>query len=873
MRLVRFSLLLVGLIATAYFAILRGLPAQTPGCPNCPVTGSGTTATYSLSCGLWRVDSGFVSKIHVKNALIATPLTVMPVLYMADGTQYELQPIQVPVAGTAQINVNDALSYAPPAIEPHLSEYGSAALLYQYQNPGHLLAFTEIINLPGSLIFTTPFAGVDEAAAGTQTLEAVWWRHTAQVDGFVALSNVTSGPIDVSLQPTGSQGTQLASTAITLQGHSTQMLDLDLLAWGLPQAENQAGGLRLQYYGKKRAVMATGGLVDEGIGYSTDIPFWSHDLGSTSAPVPITYASVGLMIGQPSPGMGFPAGLRFTPYAVLENTTPQPLTVTPALNYMPGGSPVTLPLPVQQLQPQETRRLDLPSMLAKLGLGSFNGDANLTFSITGHGGDLVIATASVDQTGNFVFPVPAEAIGQSFGKSIGHWTVANGVDSMYSLWNPTNADQDFVVTLYYGDGSGQYVMPLHLAAQASTTIDIGMLIAMRQPDANGSLIPNYIQEGSVVFSNPKGRAQWMTLAVCGAFYNPRKATCGEWWTYCYGYCDAEVTPNPFSVAVNGTVQLHSYLTYADGSLDEFTSSSGWSSSNKSVATVGASTGLVTGVLPGSVQIGAEFPAEVGFTGQFCAEGNEVPCPVMGFYAASSGTVDTLVFSITTGGVQTDSAGVVSGTTFNLRIQAKTPSGSVPDSSFNAQNLPFTVVGLNTSVGESAPSTVSFSSGTANASIKLVEASLLTASYREVFVLENDPTTTFFPYVYMSVTATLEGLVGQPTACGYIIPQNGQFVTLPYSKTLCGQQVLVAKGALTQQAPVEDVGPWCPNTPGPGNSNTCNCTSDPYWLGTGVPKAVALEGSCNSNGAGMDLGNGTASSVGVSGMGGVTWKFP
>jgi hypothetical protein len=50
-------------------------------------------------------------------------------------------------------------------------------------------------------------------------------------------------------------------------------------------------------------------------------------------------------------------------------------------------------------------------------------------------------------------------------------------------------------------------MPVHLAAQASTSIDTGMLIAMAQPDANGNLIPNYIQEGSVVFSNPRGRAE------------------------------------------------------------------------------------------------------------------------------------------------------------------------------------------------------------------------------------------------------------------------------------------------------------------------------------------------------------------------------
>ena len=244
--------------------------------------------------------------------------------------------------------------------------------------------------------------------------------------------------------------------------------------------------------------------------------------------------------------------------------------VAAALKYMSGGTPRSLALPVQQLKPQETRRLDLPSMLAPLGLGGFNGDANLSFSLAGHGGDLMIATGSVDQTGNFVFPVPPEPIGRSFGKGLGHWTVANGADTMYSLWNPTNTDQDFVVTLHYGDGSGQYVLPLHLAAQASTMIDIGMLIDMRQPDANGNLIPNYVEEGSAVISNPKGRAQWMTVAVCGAFYNPRKATCAPVCTYCHGYCDFEVEADPFSVGVNGKVQLNAQATYGDGGVIGFT---------------------------------------------------------------------------------------------------------------------------------------------------------------------------------------------------------------------------------------------------------------------------------------------------------------
>ncbi len=407
--------------------------------------------------------------------------------------------------------------------------------------------------------------------------------------------------------------------------------------------------------------------MNEGIGYSTEIPFASHDLDPNSPAAPLTYASVGLMVGLPNPGMGFPAGLRFTPYAVLENTTAQPLTVTPTLNYMSGGTPRSLALPVLRLKPQETRQLDLPAMLAPLGLGNLNGDINLSFSLTGHGGDLMMATGSVDQTGNFVFPVPPEAIGRSFGKGLGHWTVVNGTDTMYSLWNPTNTDQDFVVTLHYGDGSGQYVLPLHLAAQASTTTDIAMLIDMRQPDANGNLIPNYVQEGSAVISNPKGRAQWMTVAVCGAFYNPRKATCAPVCTYCYGYCDFEVEADPFSVAVNGKVQLNAQATYGDGSVDNFTSSSSWSSNNTSVATVGASTGLVSGVSPGSPTITAVFPSLVEYYGNLCAYGEPIPCPEGSPDPSSSGSVPSQVPT---------SLSIVPGTSLTTSEAACTTSGGL-----------------------------------------------------------------------------------------------------------------------------------------------------------------------------------------------------
>ena len=64
-------------------------------------------------------------------------------------------------------------------------------------------------------------------------------------------------------------------------------------------------------------------------------------------------------------------------------------------------------------------------------------------------------------------------------------------------------------------------------------------------------------------------------------------------------------------------------------------------------------------------------------------------------------VDTLVLSISSSGVQGDSAGVKSGITFNLQMQGKSPAGTVPDGGLSIANLSFNVAGLNTSVGESS----------------------------------------------------------------------------------------------------------------------------------------------------------------------------
>lgn len=69
-------------------------------------------------CGLWRTDGNWASTIHVKNMLVTGALDVQPILYMADGTKYELPSVHVAAAGLVNVDVNAALRIL--SVRPHL---------------------------------------------------------------------------------------------------------------------------------------------------------------------------------------------------------------------------------------------------------------------------------------------------------------------------------------------------------------------------------------------------------------------------------------------------------------------------------------------------------------------------------------------------------------------------------------------------------------------------------------------------------------------------------------------------------------------------------------------------------------------------------
>src|SRR5712691_7725437 len=334
-----------------------------------------------LNAGLWRTDRGFNTTIRVTNLLVLGPLEVVPVLYMADGTRYELPSMTLPTAGEVELNVNDALRAWSPAVAPHVSEFGSASLEYRYFSPGALSATIQILDLTRSLIFTYCF-GPAGGTQGSHTVEGVWWKHDEDVTGFVSLTNTTNRVLGADLTLLGANGKESKERSFTLQGRSVQLVDLGELSERFRSKVQDQGGIRVEYQGASGDLLVTAGIQNDATGYSATVPFLMRE-GDPVKEAPHTYASVGMMVGMPDPMMSFPATTRFAPYAVLRNTTNKPLVVTSAIVYTNGGQPATVQVPLKPLKPFSTEDIGLESLMSALGLGSLDGMINLAFTFNG----------------------------------------------------------------------------------------------------------------------------------------------------------------------------------------------------------------------------------------------------------------------------------------------------------------------------------------------------------------------------------------------------------------------------------------------------------------------------------------------------------
>jgi hypothetical protein len=581
-------------------------------------------------CSLWRADGEFHSTIRLSNQLLVSEMDVQVTLYMADGTAYSLPAVRLAEGAVSTVDITDALGKAPTSIQPHVSNFGSAAVSYTYDWQGAVYATMSMLNLAQSLEYTPPCtfspsgASAANSASGPQLFQGLWWKHVGSLDGFVALANTTGQPLAVSVLATGSQ--QAAN--LVLPPHGASLSRLPALLPQTPSTAAAAGGLDISYTGRPGDLQVSGGLEEPAQGFSLDIPI-VRQTAAQGPPALQRYAAVGVMVGQQQADLNFPAGVSFSPFAFFRNLASSPRQLQFGVYYMEGTRTVgSLPLAPLTLAAGASAELPLSSLASAL---TGTEALNLAYSYQGSPGDILASIGSTDQSGSYVFPVRAEPVGFSGSKTSVYWQLSNGFDSMYTLWNPDATDADVLVTLRYNNGTGLYEMPVHLVPQGSAMIDIGELVRQRIPDYLGRLLPLSPIEGSLLMSGPQnGPADMIDVVLAEGIYNPGKATCGGGCVACNGMTSVCFDPDTgFLVPPADSQQGQLCYNYYNGSVYWITSSANWSSSNPSIATVQtlgqASPGLTTGVSPGTASILAQSASPVPVNeGQVCSS-QPIPC--------------------------------------------------------------------------------------------------------------------------------------------------------------------------------------------------------------------------------------------------------
>lgn len=767
----------------------------------------------SLYCGLWRTDDGFVSTIHIKNELIATPLTVIPVIYMSDGTAVNLNPRHVPAGGEMDVNINRAIAKRALAINGHLSSFGNAELLYDWTSPGHIVGSMQILNLAQSLIFTDsfeppkitePIGAINHPViippTGMHHIEMLWWKHDPGVQVFAGFTNTSVRPLVMNYTLKDAAGTAGKEHELMLGPHATQFLDLTTAIDLLPPGANTAGGISIQYDGDIGQLLAVGQMENPDIGYSDHMPYAIHDLTGKIA-IPLRIACTGLMTGQPDPVLGFPSHIFFTPYLVIRNASLNPLPIRLTLSWMRGSTPKTFQIPQLNLPAGASGQIPMTDWLRQAGLSTFGGTINLEIAYTGHRGDLLVAAGSVDYSGSYVFATLPELVLPSFGKHESYWATGSGYDTMITLWNTGNQPEDLLMRFYYADGSGKYTMPVHLDPMGSQTIDMNQLIASGVNDWKNRAFSMLKSTGSLSFENLDGHTKAMTVNIDVAVYNPFTATCGCYCTSCCNYNDFGMTPiEPPAIIMltNDSFLVTGYACYCNGSQEDLY---GTVSIDPNTPTVSVNGSTITVNGPGGATYYFTF-SQVIVGGATCYGAYQGGCS----YAQpmTQGTVDGISIQITNVDLVNDA--------INVNLQGNSSISGTLSLTWNGSNGSVNITSIN-----EAPGSYSFQPSLSSNNLPADQYTGVTAewlSYSNIYNINFDVLGTNYHTQYNVPTeASCTGSSGiaswdnVPSACSYSPMQFlDEFITQAWEN---------GSGISINHGPIQL--PWgCP-TPFPNDS--------------------------------------------------------
>jgi hypothetical protein len=628
-------------IAPNHLTILQAAPRSTG--PSSPASSQPQTtyktplAEHIMAGGYWRIDHTFEPTLIITNFLQNLDLPATPIIYAADGTEYRLPTVTLPPAGVYSIDIRAALGVAPEEIKNHFSDHGSAAVKYVWHWPGAASAMVQNRDAKRSLNFNFELRAPMAMRHGATTTvqEGLWWKEDRDVEGFLALINSSRRPINVRVQVLSDYGAFESEMTMHLRPNQTRNVDL------LENSEGSSGGVRVTYAGNEGDIALAGGLENPDEGYSAQIPFLT--ISPETQPSTVAVSSVGLMYGTPDPMMKFPSGTQFGVYLALRNTSARPILVSPTLYYMQGMEVQKSTLKTLALAVGEGRHWTPEELSRELVLPNLSGMINLTFSYQGCPSDVIMANGSIDQTKNFVFEINMQTVAKSQAKELKAWDLSDGNDTMISLLNLGENDQDLLITFAFG--GGRYKLPVHLKPGGSAMVNVSEIIMMQQPDPDGNKMPAGTRHGTAILSGASGYPEWINIGVGVGIFNVSTATCGNTCPTCFGYTDFRVLPfnsNTSFAPVGGSATFQAWAFGQDNFWHNVSAGQPqngvivtWSSDNTNVAT-SQGVGRFSGVSPGTFN--AQADATLLDVHADCPAQSHTPCPNSPYFGSNGGLI-------------------------------------------------------------------------------------------------------------------------------------------------------------------------------------------------------------------------------------------
>jgi len=548
----------------------------------------------------WTAEPGWHTEFQLRNNLLAGPLTVTPVLRLANGQEYSLALVTIAPSDVATVDVSQELSNIASPLLEQAGTYGSVVFRFTSPFARNLYAAVMIHEVGQPIGYHVDAFPIDpEYTAGAR--EGIWWLPRPTVKDSLIIANGSDQPNHCRLYLYNAAG-KAGQQDLPIGARQTLRL---VVADLIKQAglTGSYGGLRLEVAQRAGSIDTVYFLYDESNGFSALMKMFDHNPATkledrlfAGSQVWKTWAPM-LPLQNPDPALALPSGTQLQPKIFLRNTTAKPQVATVKMTYRNNLNRGMLELQPIQLQPYETRLVDVLALQQNKQIPTDAHWALVEISSLGNPDDIMAIASSFDSTGRYGSQTPfADQLSD-------HWVAGKfEVDATHnSLISVTNAGKkptDAVLTFHYNHGQGQYQVRRTIAAGDQLWLNLGDIIPGSIPDTKGRTFPPDLTSGTYEIREP-GRNNDPSLFEGKIIVDKTYGHLAYGCTTCCGDGYPGIIADPENLPFQAQDSLSVIATNScTGFDDDLTAQfTGWDTSNHSVATM--SSRQIIGVGAGS----------------------------------------------------------------------------------------------------------------------------------------------------------------------------------------------------------------------------------------------------------------------------------